>query len=122
MVDRRFHTQWVQEPVDEKTPVSVYPSRNDARLKDTDPPPPIITKFTHEPMRPHKTRTSSTVLQTAPSIVIQSSPLDTIADATQTDTLLVARRIYARKIGYLLVALASALLSGALVVLLESLL
>ena len=27
MVDRRFHTKWVQEPVDEKTPVSVCPLR-----------------------------------------------------------------------------------------------
>ncbi len=118
MVDKRFHTQWVQEPVDEKTPVSVCPLRSVARLKDTDPPPPVVTKFTHEPMRPRNTRTSSTVLQSVPSIIIQ------IADAAQTDTLLVARRIYARKrkIGYLLVALASALLSGALVVLVESLL
>ncbi len=121
MIDRQNHTRWVPEPIDEKTPVSVYPSDSRIRLKDTDPPPPVITKSIHEPMRPHKTCTSPTVLQPAPTIVIQPSLLETISDASQADTLLVARRIYARKIGYLLVAVASAVLTGALVVLLVSL-
>lgn len=121
MIDRPSHIKWVPEPIDEKTPVSVYPSHSHIRLKDTVPPPPVATKFVHEPISPKKTHSSSIVRQSAPSIVIHPSLLDTIADPAQADTMLVARRLHARRLGYVLVALMSALLAGALVILLGSL-
>ena len=116
-----IQTQWIPEPVDEKTPVSVYPLYSRIRLKGIESSVSAVAEVTQVPIPKPIGQVSWVDRQSAANIATNPSLLDTNADPAQADTLLVARRLQARRLGYALLTLMSALLTGALVVLLWSL-
>ena len=121
MTDRQNQTRWVPEPIDEKTPVSVCPLRGDASLKDTEPPPPPVSRFNHPPISTRSRGPTPLARRSEPLVVLHPTLLDPIADPAQADTLLVARRLHVRRIGYFLVAFVSALFAAALLILVKRL-
>jgi hypothetical protein len=108
------------ELLDETTPVSVYRMRDIFELKDTDPPPPLVTKSSHEPIavqgRYVPTRDRCSDSQTIVGTLIADALVD-----MQADTLLVARRIDARRLVHFLVGVLSAMLTVMLAILLRRL-
>jgi hypothetical protein len=117
MADDRTHTLWVAELADETTPVSTLPLRSDASLKDTEPPPPPVTRFNHPPMCTGSRTARGR--QSEPRVILHPTLLDPNADPAQVDTLLIARRIHTRRMGYLLIGLVCAIITSALQLLLR---
>ncbi len=119
MSNKDDDTAWVIEPSDETTPVSVHPLQSHICLKDTDPPPPDVPKFRHEPLALHGKHSSFAHRRAEPRVIVHPAVLHPLLDPTLTDTLLVARRQQVRKLGQVLVALVSALLAAAVVILIR---
>ena len=122
MTERMSQTQWIPEPVEEKTPVSVYPLYSRIRLKGIESSVPTVAEVTQVPILKPIGQVSWVDRQSAANIATNPSLLDTNADPAQADTLLTARRLHARRLGYVLIVMTSALLAGVAVVLLWSLL